>query len=107
MEGLAPAVGEARRPEARQRRVGVERSRESCHLAEALQVLRLARADDDETDAAPIDLRLCRGQVSDLLTAEDSSEMSHEGEDGRRFLPRAAEGNRAPVFVEHGESGQS
>jgi hypothetical protein len=52
-------------------------------------------------------LGLCRGQVSDLLTAEDSSEMSHEGEDGRRFLPRAAEGNRAPVFVEHGESGQS
>jgi hypothetical protein len=107
VEGLTPAVCETCRPKARERWVGVERSREPCHLAEALQVLWLARADHDETGAAPIHLGLCRGQVSDLLTAEDSSEMAHEGEDGRLFLPRAAEGNRAPVSVEHGESGQS
>jgi hypothetical protein len=70
-------------------------------------VLRLARADDDETGPAPIDLGLRRGEVSDLLTAEDSPEMANEGENGRPALPRAAEGSRAPILVEHGESGQS
>jgi hypothetical protein len=52
-------------------------------------------------------LGLGGGEVSDLLTAEDSSEMADEGEDGRLAFPRAAEGKRAPVFIEHGESGQS
>ena len=70
-------------------------------------MLRPARPDHDEPGAAPIDLGPRGGEVSDLLTAEDSPEVADEGEDGRAALPCATEGDRAPVFVEHGESGQS
>ncbi len=107
MEGLAPSVGEAGSPEGGERRVRVERSRESCHLAKALQVLRLAGADDDEGRGAPVHLGLRGGEVSDLLTAEDSSEVTDEGEDDGPALPGLAERNCAIVFVEDGECSQS
>jgi hypothetical protein len=53
MEGLAPAIGEARRAEGVERGVGVERARVARDVAEALQVLGLSRPDDDKRGAAP------------------------------------------------------
>ena len=53
MEGLAPAIGEARRAEGLERGVCVERARIARDVAEALQVLGLTGPDDDELCAAP------------------------------------------------------
>ena len=90
MEGPAPAIGESRRAEGLQRWVRVERARVARDVTETLQVLGLSRPDDDERGAPPLDPGLRGGQVSDLLTAEDSAEVSDEGEDGLPVGPGAA-----------------
>ena len=107
MEGLGPSIGEPGGPEGGQRRVRIERSRESRHLPEALQVLRPPGADHDETRAASMHLGLGGGEVSNLLTAEDSSEVADEGEDDRPVFPGVAQRYRAAVFVTDGEGSQS
>jgi len=52
-------------------------------------------------------LRLGGGEVSNLLTAEDSSEVADEGEDDRPVFPGVAQRYRAAVFVTDGEGSQS
>jgi len=104
MEGPAPAIGEARRAEGLERRVRVERARVARDFTETLQVLRPARPDDDERGAPPDYRGLGGGQVSDLLTAEDSAEVADEGEDGLPVGPGAAERDGAPLGVEDREA---
>jgi len=70
-------------------------------------VLRPAGTNHDEVRAAPMDLELGGGEVSDLLTAEDSSEVADEGEHGRPTFPGVPERYDAAVFVEYGEGCQS
>jgi hypothetical protein len=100
MEGLAPAIGEARRAEGLERGVGVERARVARDVAEALQVPGCSRPDDDERGAALGYRGLACRQVNDLLTAEDSAEVADEGEDGRSVGPGAAERDGAALGVE-------
>ncbi len=104
MEGSAPAIGEARRAEGLQRRVRVERARVARDFTETLQVLGPSRPDDDERCAPPLDPGLRGGQVSDLLTAEDSAEVADEGEDGLPVGPGAAERDGAALGVEDRET---
>jgi hypothetical protein len=104
MEGPAPAIGEARRAEGLQRRVSKERARVARDVTETLQVLGPSRPDDDERGAPPLDPGLGGGQVSDLLTAEDSAEVADEGEDGLPVRPGAAERDGAAVGVEDRET---
>ena len=52
-------------------------------------------------------LGLGGGEVSNLLTAEDSSEVADEGEDDRPVFPGVAQRYRAAVFVTDGEGSQS
>ena len=104
MEGPAPAIGEARRAEGLQRRVRIERARVARDFTETLQVLGLSRPDDDERGAPSLDPGLRGGQVSDLLTAEDSAEVADEGEDGLPVGPGAAERDGAALGVEDRET---
>jgi hypothetical protein len=67
-------------------------------------VLGPSRPDDDERGAPPLDPGLRGGQVSDLLTAEDSAEVADEGEDGLPVGPGAAECDCATVGVEDRET---
>ena len=97
-------MGEARRAEGLERRVRVEQARVARDLTEALQVLGPSRPDDDERGAPPLDPGLGGGQVSDLLTAEDSAEVADEGEDGRPIVPGAAERDSAALGVEDRET---
>ena len=107
MEGLAPAMGEARRAEGLKRRVSKERARVACDFTETLQVLGPSRPDDDERGAPPDYRGLGGGQVSDLLTAEDSAEVADEGEDGLPVGPGAAERDGSAFGVEDGETRES
>ena len=104
MEGPAPAIGEARRAERLERRIRVERPRVARDFTETLQVLGPSRPDDDERGAPLLDSGLRRGQVSDLLTAEDSAEVADEGEDGGPVGPGAAERDGAALGVEDRET---
>jgi len=104
MKGPTPAIGEARRAEGLERRVRVEQARVARDFTEALQVLGPSRPDDDERGAPPLDPGLRRGQISDLLTAEDSAEVADEGEDDLPVGPRAAERDGAALGVEDRET---
>jgi hypothetical protein len=104
MKGFAPAIGEARRAEGLQRRVSKERARVARDVTETLQVLGPARPDDDERGAPPDYRGLGGGQISDLLTAEDSAEVADEGEDGGPVGPGAAERDGAALGVEDRET---
>jgi hypothetical protein len=106
MEGSAPAIREARRAEGLKRRVSKERARVPRDFTETLQVLGPSRPDDDERGAPPVDPGLGGGQVSDLLTAEDSAEVADEGEDGLPVGPGAAERDGAALGVEDRETRQ-
>ena len=70
-------------------------------------MLRTAGTDHDEVRAAPVHLGQGGGEVSDLLTAEDSSEVADEGEHDRPAFPGGPERYRATVFIENGEGSQS
>lgn len=70
-------------------------------------MLRPPGADHEETRAASMHLGLGGGEVSNLLTAEDSSEVADEGEDDRPVFPGVAQRYRAAVFVTDGEGSQS
>ena len=104
MEGPAPAIGEARRAEGLKRRVSKERARVARDFTKTLQVPGLPRPDDDERGAPPDYRGLRGGQVSDLLTAEDSTEVADEGEDGLPLGPGAAERDGAALGVEDRET---
>ena len=107
MEGLAPAIGEARRAEASERWVRVEWACVARDLTETLEVLGPSGPDDDERRAPPLDSGLRGGQVSDLLTAEDSAEVADEGEDGGPLGPGGAERDSAALGVEDRETRKS
>ena len=104
MEGPAPAIGEARRAEGLKRRVSKERARVARDFTETLQVLGPSRPDDDQRGAPLVYRGLRGGQVSDLLTAEDSAEVADEGEDGLPVGPGAAERDGAALGVEDRET---
>ena len=63
-----------------------------------------SRSDDDERGAPPVYRGLRGGQVSDLLTAEDSAEVADEGDDGLPVGPGAAERDGAALGVEDRET---
>ena len=66
-----------------------------------------AGADHDEARATrPERRRGCR-QASHLLAAEDSAEVTDEGEDSGSPVPESSERDGAALSVEHGEPRES
>jgi hypothetical protein len=103
VESAGPTMRKPRSVETRERRVGEEKAPIARRIAESSQVFG-APAPDHRHVAAPLaNLGLCRDEASDLLAAEDSTEVPNEDEHQGDPLPERAEADGRAKLVEHRE----
>ena len=75
-------------------------------LAERCREVRGAVPDDDELGPSGVDVIQSVAQLRDLLTAEQSAEVSDEGEHDRAVRPERAQPHRSPLPVVELEVGE-